>query len=568
MNLYSSVGWCALLFVVFVPACASFNNQNLSPSRVAQIRETISATNRGCSNITVAHEACDQWRKLLADPSDLDENILASCLVLHASCLVRTGRDDEAICQYSNALNLQHAMSKESYEEAILGRGRSLQRLLKYDEARQQFLVLGTQEGAVCAAATCALREGNIVEALEILQNFRQQSSNQPSSEVAAMLIAFEQPTDNSDTTSKFFAEEAKPAAATSLLYRWILFLQTKNYKHLSFTPFPGAERDFTYLDLAMMNISPFDDHNFIHLDDKVLLHKLLSARNELTHSFWPFGVVELSKNVPPNKNKIFETTGLWIQKRRSGYGSHGNRVITSEEAKKLAATLDGTTLLQQMVEPPLLVDGRKFSLRIYVICIGENAASVKRRPGVFIAKEGLLKVASEQLQSSNSNRDINMRVHMTNSGRESAMIQRNLDYLENEVFAANGWSFGDFWEKIKYAVRTTLHVYFEEAIDQCSPGPSSALSHLAIPKILGFDFVVDSDRNVWMVEVNRFPGLEARDESDRGVKEGVLQDTWKLAVASAGLSEVEIETIFGDLIQPTKDVSTKGSTCLEEIGW
>ena len=552
----SLFGRCALL-LLFIPACASFNN--LSAPRVSQIRETISATNQGSANITVAYEACGLWKTLLADPSDLSEDILATCIVLRASCLVRTGRDDQAIVEYSKALKLKHAMTKESYQEAVLGRGKSLQRLLKYEEAREQFLQLGTLESAVCAAATCALREGDTIEALKILRNF-QESTNQSIPEASAMLSALDQSKTISDDNKECMVQSFA-IAAKSLLYRWILFLQSKKEKKFDLTSFPDRKWDFTFFDLAKMNISPFDDYNLIHLDDKVLLHKLFSARNDLTRAFWPIGIVDASEML--SYEKEFAGTALWIHKRRSGYGSHGNQVLTSYQAGKLAFTLDGTSLLQKMVDPPLLVDGRKFSIRIYVVCF-ENS-DTNEKSDVYIAREGLLKLASETVQAAESD-SIDVRVHMTNSGRESVMTQRSLQYLENEVFVNNGWSYTDFWEKIKEVVRTTLDVYFDQVSDD-KPflNPKTKLSKLGIPKILGFDFVVDSRQNAWVVEVNRFPGLEARDESDRGVKESVLQDTWKLTIARAGLSELEVKAIFGDLVHLEKESSNE-NFCLEKI--
>lgn len=493
---------------------------------------------------------------MLADPSDLSEDILATCIVLHASCLVRTGRDDQAVVEYSKALKLKHAMTKESYQEAVLGRGRSLQRLLKYEEAREEFLQLGTLECAVCAAATCALREGSVIEALKILRSF-QRSTDQAISEASAMLIALEQTKTISDDNTVCMTQGFQ-IVATSLLYRWILFQQSRKETSFDLNSFPDRKWVFTFLDLAKINISPFDDHNLVHLDDKVLLHRLLLSRNYSTHAFWPIGIVDASEM--PSYEKEFEDNALWIHKRRSGYGSNGNQVLTLHQAREKAFTLDGTSLLQKMVDPPLLLDGRKFSIRIYVVCFGNS----DKRSDVYIAREGLLKLASETVHSAETG-SIDMRVHMTNSGRESTMTQRSLEYLENEVFVNNGWSYADFWEKIKHTVRTTLDIYFDQASNRSFMGPQTKLSKLGIPKILGFDFVVDSKQNVWVVEVNRFPGLEARDESDRGVKQSVLQDAWELAIARVGLSELEIKAIFGDLVPPESDFSN-GTSCLEKI--
>ena len=50
------------------------------------------------------------------------------------------------------------------------------------------------------------------------------------------------------------------------------------------------------------------------------------------------------------------------------------------------------------------------------------------------------------------------------------------------------------------------------------------------IPKILGFDFIVSENFQPWLIEVNRFPGLEQRDECDYRVKHKVVEDAWYLA--------------------------------------
>ena len=350
------------------------------------------------------------------------------------------------------------------------------------------------------------------------------------------------------------YLQQTSKSAASSLLYRWILCIANRE-KNIDSMPLPKSERNFVHLDLAKINISPFDDYNLLHLDDKVLLHKLLSAHKD--SGFWPFGVVSASE-LPASMGE-FDEDFLWIHKRRSGYGSHGNQVMTSQEAKKTATTLDETSLLQRMVDRPLLVEGRKFSLRIYVVLFA-NADSVER-PDVYISREGLLKLASAPVGSADT---VDMRVHMTNSGRESVMTQRSLDYLQ-DAFATNGWSYEEFWGKIIRAVRSTLGIYQAQIVEGSSSGPPIQLFKFGIPKILGFDFVVDSKRDVWLVEVNRFPGLEARDESDRGVKHRVLTDTWRLASTHAGLSDSEVRSVFGDLLFDESE-ATRTSLCLEKV--
>ena len=495
----------ATALLLLLPTCLSF--KHIAQARVSQIRESISATSRGSTNITVAYEACELWKTVVADTSDLSEDILSTCLVLYASCLVRTGRDDQADILYSKALELEGAMSKESLDEAVLGRGRALQRLLLYEKARDQFLQLESSEPAICGAAACSLRIGKAKEAVKLLSRFLDKEADPKMTRKASAMLGSIHVATLSTSRYQDSLRRISRAAASSLLYRWILSIANKRAQSEP-DPLPKRKRDYRIFDLAEINISPFDDHNLLILDDKVYLHQLLSS-NIISKDFWPFGIVSISEMA--SQNTTFEQSDLWIHKQRSGYGSHGNRVLNSQEAKEIATTLDEASLLQRMVAPCMMVESRKFSLRIYAIYFPPIDST--SQSDVYVSKEGLVKLASVPFISSDT---LDMRMHMTNSGREHVMRQESLDILK-ELFYTRQWSYDEFWQQIQHAVHSTIEIY--ESI----PRTASNFRRLGVPKILGFDFVVDENRNAWLLEVNRFPGLIGRDDCDRAVKESLL---------------------------------------------
>jgi len=536
-----------LNLLLLLSSCLALNS--ISAVRVSQIQKAIDATKHSSANITIAYKSTELWKHLLRDISDLPNEILGVCLVLYATCLVRTGQDDEAVTQFGEALKLRHAISAENLEEASLGRGRALQRLMQYGKAREQFLELENSESSVCGAATCALRLGDSDGAKSVLKKYFESSSEAETKnhEAAAMLGAVELLTQNNTMTAQQHENSIQlmlEAAQANLLYRWIAFTSMKYFQVNQTNPFPKSRADFSFLDLAAINLSPFDDHRLLHLDDKVLLHKLLKP--PISEQFWPFGAVYGSC---ADSSQFTETGGLWIQKRRSGYGSHGNRVITVDEAAILAATKNANpdSIIQQMVDPPLLLEGRKFSLRIYVVVFPNSISGTSKGvDDVFISKHGLIKLASTDFSDS-----VDMSVHMTNSGRQLDMSQRSLAHLE-KVFEERGWHFQSFWDSITNAVRSTMQVYNSQRKQQnpaLLASTTSKISTLAIPKILGFDFVVDAEKNPWLVEVNRFPGMEPRDDSDRSIKQGVISDAWKMAISRSALSEAEIKAVFGDVL-------------------
>jgi hypothetical protein len=134
-----------------------------------------------------------------------------------------------------------------------------------------------------------------------------------------------------------------------------------------------------------------------------------------------------------------------WICKQRAGYGSHGNTVLTTNQAFELSSAMNEnnsacTVLLQKMVEPPLLLNGRKFSLRVYVVLFGSTASD--GTPAVYISREGLVKMAAipfvqtEENEQKDNDEVTDDRIHMTNSGREAVMQQETFEFF---TYASTG---------------------------------------------------------------------------------------------------------------------------------
>jgi hypothetical protein len=508
-----------------------------SPMLLSSIRQAMTTSIQSTNNITAAYEACQQWQDILQDDgpsSSLDGNIVAISRALQASCLVRIGRDDQAIDVYDQALQLQACLDEKTRQDVSLGKAQALQRLLKYDRAKEQFLQTASSlERGALGAATCALRLGDVDDAIAILrQHCSRELSNQGQAGgmLATLLVL------NSEMSS----QEARPlleqASETSVMYRWISHVLCRPTNSVSDTA-----GNPTFLDLIKINQSPYDDPSLIQLDDKVNLHNLLQNDNtSKTSSFWPQGII-----LPAETNKLQnlvggdDDDGLWICKQRAGYGSHGNQIVTTKQAVNLRVAEE--CVLQRMVDPPLLLEGRKFSLRIYVVSFGDT--------DLFVSTHGLVKLASVPVAEGDDDAN-DERVHMTNSGRETHMIQQDLQYLQRQ-FQQSGLSYGTFWKDLRQAIGTVMKVYNDERATILQGGADwdDKLSRLGIPKIMGFDFVVDGACQPWLVEVNRFPGLEPRDDSDRQVKHQIVRDAWMCAAERLGIENHPVQTILDGLI-------------------
>jgi tetratricopeptide (TPR) repeat protein len=624
------------------------------------------------NNVTAAEEACSIWEEVLSSSSIASSSsssssslisldILSLSKTLYASCLLRVGRDIDAISVYDSCLDnhshndkdRQDIQQQQQIIKWRLAKARCLQRLLRYTAAAEEYAVAindnvnskdndngSEEEKARTGAATCIMRStGNVTRALDILlstTNTTNTDTNTRSSATVLLLSyclkyiesgkvdravdqlnhALATVTDNADH------EDDDTSSSMFLLYRWILAglrrkKQNKDSKFGLFdTPRPvkhtysQKESEEHFIELIRINTSPLDDPNLVRLDDKIELHNLLSnpiaGMSSSSSSYWPEGYIlpdqfsEL-EDILFQRQKEYDSTiesghdmnsSLWISKSRSGYGSHGNRMLTHAELSEeiitnrrddcddeemktsINFTIDNTEpyLLQHMIDPLLLLKGYKFSLRIYVIYFSTDE--------VYISSEGLVKLASLPLLLQNGNneeeeeearkspgsrhttRSLDASMHMTNSGRETFMQQHDLDYLWTQLAERNNdrRSSSDLWVDICNVAANTLLVRFPEFRDQELENIpleqkkkqvwKDRRKELGIPKILGLDFVVD-DTNLkpWLVEVNRFPGLEPRDEMDSKIKYRVVRDAWMKAMERLMLAE-EDHAYFNNIFE------------------
>ena len=491
------------------------------------------------NNITAIHIACEEWESVFhanarSERLQLETNIFSLCHALYASCLVRIGRDEDAILQYDEALKLlnndkaKDKIVNSNIRDVIHGKAQAFQRLLQYTNAKDEFQTLVQRypndenvEKYMIGVVNCYLRLEEVIEARQFLEDCSQRSTkNRQEIPSAKAMLGILKYLESGIPTKTLDALE--PALNISPLYMWIHHcLQPTSIKSINL---PNTNQAF--FELIKVNLSPLDDASLVLLDDKVNLHNLLITKKS-NQDFWPVGLIlpddkvrlkQLSLEGGKTKGQI---ESLWISKQRAGYGSHGNKILTLEQASTECHDGLNKYLLQKMIEPSLLINGRKFSLRIYVVYFSPN--------DVFLSTEGLVKVAS--IPVSQNRTHVTDGMFMTNSGREEKMIQKDLRYLKETCFSIDGVenekAYQQFWCEIQYSVRQVFDCLKNRQEPKTNNEWNQRRKTFYIPKILGFDYVLDHERKPWLIEINRFPGLEPRDESDRDVKYDIVRDAW-----------------------------------------
>jgi len=489
----------------FLLVLASIFHTSESLSSPKLLQKALALSRQAAANITAAQQACRLWDRIhVVD----DEHVQLLCLRLQASCLVRIGDDRQAIRVYNQALSISNNTT-----DLWLGKAQCLQRLMHYESALDCYL----EGGDMPRAVTCAMRLGSLKRAMKLVQE-------QPNAEVMGIF----QYMSSKDGNVKAISNPA------TLVGSWLAYC-------LYGDPMP----QFPLMDYCECNIGAFDDPFLSHLDDKIHLHHLIQSRD-----FWPTSWI-VSNGTELQDEHRDGKENMYFIKQRAGYGSHGNEVVRGATNAMLQATRwQQDVLVQEMVDNPFLLQQRKFSLRVYVVSVGD-----KKHKGLFrrfLHRDCLVKLASAEYQENSSESSM----HMTNSGREMDADQWMWSDLEEEAWKQGftKQSVHGLWHDIRDAVSSCIEDYsrFVNASQHTEMLEARAgVASLGLPKILGFDFVVSVQGNrfrPWLVEVNRFPGLEPRDSKDAAVKQGVIQDAWKTAQSVFSSTSSELPPAMREL--------------------
>ena len=179
--------------------------------------------------------------------------------------------------------------------------------------------------------------------------------------------------------------------------------------------------------------------------------------------------------------------------------------------------------LLQKYIEKPLLYQGRKFDIRLWVLLIGNKPNYV------YIFKEGHLK-ASCLKYNLNSNDPY---IHLTNY----SIQKHNSNFSKIEI--GNEIPFKDFQnelDNLNTGINFRKIIYPKICkIVRITAGACKDRINLMKRKncfeIFGYDFMIDCNYNPFLIEINTNPGLEISSPLINMLLPRLIDDAFKLTI-------------------------------------
>jgi len=274
---------------------------------------------------------------------------------------------------------------------------------------------------------------------------------------------------------------------------------------------------------------------------DSMFLHL-----NEMAEVFGreSFDFIPETYVLPEQVEKFLEAyeakKGLWIVKPSNN--SCGRGIFVLRELDELP--LHEKSVVSKYVENPLLIQGLKFDLRIYVLVTQYDPLRA------YVYREGLARFASAPFSTAEEHLSDSFR-HLTNYSvnktssefRENKSLQADncghkwsLSAL-NRHLAWTGTDVNLMWSRIMDLIAKTL-LAVEPTIGASTRHATDQLGTCF--EIYGFDILVDTNLKPWILEVNLSPSMQADSPLDWQVKSTLVSDAFNLI----GVCQPDLRTI------------------------
>ena len=217
----------------------------------------------------------------------------------------------------------------------------------------------------------------------------------------------------------------------------------------------------------------------------------------------------------------------VWILKPNARSQGSGILIVSklSQVKKWAAANMASLTpkesyLASRYIENPLLVGGKKFDLRLYVLITSYKPLKV------YYCRNGFARFCNSEYSTNYDDLD-NQYIHLTNV----AIQKHGADYNENHGNKFHVLNLKLYMEAVFGSVATeTLFDNIENLILQSLKAVQAVIqSNKHSFECLGYDVLIDSNLKPWLLEVNASPSLSTTTDADRILKTELLHDIFEI---------------------------------------
>jgi tubulin polyglutamylase TTLL5 len=187
--------------------------------------------------------------------------------------------------------------------------------------------------------------------------------------------------------------------------------------------------------------------------------------------------------------------------------------------------------VIQEYIANPLLLDGFKFDLRLYVLVTSFNPLEA------FFYEEGFVRMCTRAYEDGDLS---NLFIHLTNSSIQKENQDAFAGNPENPINAAQtGTEAGGtkmtlayLWKRLETMgadVATVKNDILSVILKALLCGEDQIPFQVNSFDLYGYDILLDTNFRPWLIEVNSSPSMARENELDYQVKDALIYDTLRL---------------------------------------
>ncbi|KYN97543.1 tubulin--tyrosine ligase, putative [Plasmodium reichenowi] len=232
--------------------------------------------------------------------------------------------------------------------------------------------------------------------------------------------------------------------------------------------------------------------------------------------------------------------------------------------------------IIQKYIHKPLLINGLKFDIRLYVLLTGCDPLRI------FLHEDGLVRFSIEKYRLPKHKNLKHINMHLTNFSinKMSDKFEYSLNPDDATIGHKRSWKvflqklkeqglpMDSIMKKIEHLIVKTISSIQPELNHYYNSAHYSDYSNSMCFEILGFDILLDYKLKPWLLEVNHSPSFSVLSKVDQKVKYAVIKDTLNILYMHSNYRQIYIQEylnlhkfrkLYNDLlIQNKKELKKK----------
>ncbi|XP_062140191.1 polyglutamylase complex subunit TTLL1 [Drosophila sulfurigaster albostrigata] len=185
------------------------------------------------------------------------------------------------------------------------------------------------------------------------------------------------------------------------------------------------------------------------------------------------------------------------------------------------------TCVISKYIDNPLLIGGKKFDLRLYVLVTTFNPIKA------YLYNEGFCRFCTQRYDQTEID---NVFMHLTNvsiqkNNKEYNTIHGGKWSMQNLCLYLDSIRGEGVWEKLYRRIKETIR----HSLDAVAPVMANDRHCF---EVYGYDIIIDNNLKPWLIEINTSPSIQSTTKNDCTLKTRLIDNVLDVVIPPSGMPD------------------------------